>query len=93
LKRGGRLLTEQHKETVTIPSIVTEPDELQPPRPPNHSEHFQRRGNRNNNNNPPYSYIHTEPWDDKQSNYSLRNIIINRQRGITYHPRLITPKL
>jgi hypothetical protein len=54
--------------------------------------HYVRRENRNNDNYLPYPDIHTEPWYDKQSNDSLRVIIINRKRGITYHPRLITPQ-
>jgi hypothetical protein len=46
----------------------------------------------NNDNNPPYPDIHRERWYDKSLINSLRHIIINRKRGITYHLKLITPR-
>jgi hypothetical protein len=97
--------TEPHQATETIPSRITEPGD--PPTPPPQQvppipppsrhrslfTHRTRRNHRDRDNDPPYPNIHNEPWYDKPSNDSLRNIIINRQRGITYHRKLVTPQL
>jgi hypothetical protein len=79
-------------QTVTIPSTIQEPDDPQPPREPRANNRRGRGNGNNNNGHTEYPNIHGDPWYDGPSTYSLRNIIIDRKRGITYHPKLIAPE-